>query len=239
VIIIVTQGWLVISGNFAWLNWITIVLAFGAVPDSFYKALGFTIAPAYSTTPVWFAAFVVLMTVFIAWLSWQPLRNLFAKRQLMNASFNRFHLVNAYGAFGSVTKVRYEVIVEGTVDDGAPGSRWEEYEFKGKPGDPGRMPRYYAPYHLRLDWLMWFLALGSDGGWFTPLLVKLLQADPLILKLLRHDPFGGERPRYVRARVFRYRFSTREEKRRSGLWWMREEAGTLVDPVSLRADQRR
>ena len=239
VIIIVTQAWLVISGNFAWLNWITIVLTFGAVPDSFYEALGLTVAPAYSTTPVWFAAVVVLMTVFIAWLSWQPLLNLFAKRQLMNASFNRFHLVNAYGAFGSVTKVRYEVIIEGTADDGAPGSRWEEYEFKGKPGDPSRMPRQYAPYHLRLDWLMWFLALGADGGWFTPLLVKLLQADPKILKLLRYDPFNGERPRYVRARMFRYRFSTREEKRANGLWWMREEAGMLVEPVSLRAGQRR
>lgn len=240
VIIIVTQAWLVISGNFAWLNWITIVLAFGTVPDSFYEGVGLTVAPVYSTTPVWFAVVVGLVTVFITWLSWQPLLNLFARRQLMNASFNRFHLVNAYGAFGSVTKVRYEVIIEGTADDGAPGSRWEEYEFKGKPGDPSRMPRQYAPYHLRLDWLMWFLALGSDGGWFTPLLVKLLQADPKIIALLRYDPFNGERPRYVRARMFRYRFSTREEKRANGLWWMREEAGTLVEPVSLRrASQRR
>ncbi|GAB3536222.1 lipase maturation factor family protein [Arthrobacter tecti] len=237
VIVIATQAWLVISGNFAWLNWITIVLTFGAVPDSFYEALfQVTVEPTYGRTPVWFAVVVVLMAGFIAYLSWQPLRNLFAKRQLMNASFNRFHLVNAYGAFGSVTKVRYEVIIEGTIDDGNPGSRWREYEFKGKPGDPGRMPRQYAPYHLRLDWLMWFLALGSDGGWFTPLLVKLLEADPKILKLLRHDPFDGEPPRYIRARVFRYRFSTREEKRSTGLWWMREQSGTLVDPVSLRSD---
>ncbi|NJC23746.1 hypothetical protein BJ994_002822 [Arthrobacter pigmenti] len=237
VIIIATQAWLVISGNFAWLNWITIVLTFGAVPDSFYEALfQVTIEPAYGRTPVWFTVVVVLMAAFIAYLSWQPLRNLFAKRQLMNASFNRFHLVNAYGAFGSVTKARYEVIIEGTIDDGAPGSRWREYEFKGKPGDPSRMPRQYAPYHLRLDWLMWFLALGSDGGWFSPLLVKLLRADPKILKLIRHDPFDGEPPRYIRARVFRYRFSTREEKRSTGLWWMREQSGTLVDPISLRSD---
>lgn len=237
-IIIVTQAWLVISGNFAWLNWITIVLAFGAVPDSFYEALGFTVAPAYGTTPVWFSAVVVLLTAFIAWLSWQPLLNLFAKRQLMNASFNRFHLVNAYGAFGSVTKVRNEVIVEGTLDDGGPGSRWLEYEFKGKPGNPARIPRQYAPYHLRLDWLMWFLALGSDGGWFTPLLIKLLQADPKILKLIRHDPFDGKPPKYVRARMFRYRFATRAERKATGLWWMRDEMWTIVDPVALRANQR-
>ncbi|WP_026535046.1 lipase maturation factor family protein [Arthrobacter sp. H14] len=234
VVIIITQVWLVVSGNFAWLNWLTLILTFSAVPDSFYHALlpTLSIDPVYGPTPVWFAVVVVLMTLFIAYLSWQPLRNLFARRQLMNASFNRFHLCDAYGAFGSVTKVRYEVIVEGTMDDGGPGSRWQAYEFKGKPGDPARRTRQYAPYHLRLDWLMWFLALGSDGGWFTPLLAKLLQADTKILKLLRIDPFDGRRPRYVRARVFRYRFSTRREKRETGLWWMRDYVGMLVEPVS-------
>ncbi len=234
-IVIATQAWLVISGNFAWLNWITIVLAFGSVPDSFYRAAGLAVTPTYGETPVWFTVVVVVVGALIAYLSWRPLQNLFAKRQLMNASFNRFHLVNAYGAFGSVTKVRYEVVIEGTIDDAADGSHWLEYEFKGKPGDPTRRPRQFAPYHLRLDWLMWFLALGSDGGWFTPLLVRLLEADPATLKLLRRDPFNGQPPRYVRARTFVYRFSTRREKRATGLWWIREPAGTLVHPVSLRS----
>ncbi len=235
VIIVVTQLWLVISGNFAWLNWISIVLAFAAVPDSFY-ATAVTINVTYAPAPAWFAVVVVLMALLVTYLSWQPLRNLFARRQLMNASFNRFHLCNAYGAFGSVTRVRYEVIIEGTMDDAGPGAQWREYEFKGKPGDPSRRPRQYAPYHLRLDWMMWFLALGSDGGWFTPLLVKLLQADPRILKLLRSDPFDGARPRYLRARVFHYRFSARGERRTTGLWWVRESSGMLVDPVSLNSD---
>ncbi|GAB3523916.1 lipase maturation factor family protein [Arthrobacter monumenti] len=236
VVIIITQVWLVVSGNFAWLNWLTLILTFSAVPDSFYQALlpGISLDPGYGRTPVWFAVVVVLMALLIAYLSWPSLRNLFARRQLMNASFNRFHLCNAYGAFGSVTRVRYEVIVEGTIDDGGPGSRWQAYEFKGKPGDPARRPRQFAPYHLRLDWMMWFLALGSDGGWFTPLVTKLLQADPKILKLLRTDPFDGERPRLVRARVFRYRFSTRREKRETGLWWMRDYVGMLMEPVSLK-----
>ncbi len=237
-VMIVTQGWLVLSGNFAWLNTLTIILAFGAVPDSFYAALfpALDVSGAYAPTPLWFTLVVVLAMLLLAYLSWPSLVNLFARRQLMNASFNRWHLGNAYGAFGSVTQVRHEVIVEGTLDDAGPGAQWREYEFKGKPGDPSRLPRQFAPYHLRLDWMMWFLALGSDGGWFTPFLVKLLQADPLILKLLRKDPFDGARPRYVRARVFLYRFATREEKRETGLVWIREPQGVLVNAASLRAE---
>ena len=236
--IIVTQGWLVLSGNFAWLNTLTIILTFAAVPDPFYEAVfpALAVPHAYLPTPLYVTVAVVPAMLLLAYLSRPALLNLFARRQLMNASFNRWHLGNAYGAFGSVTKVRYEVIVEGTLDDVGPGARWREYEFKGKPGDPSRMPRQFAPYHLRLDWMMWFLALGSERGWFTPFLVKLLEADPLILKLLREDPFDGGRPRYVRARIFIYRFSTREEKRATGLWWMREPQGVLVHPASLRAD---
>ncbi len=239
-VMIVTQGWLVLSGNFAWLNTLTIILAFGAVPDSFYEAVfpALDLSGSYAPTPLWFTLVVVLAMLLLAYLSRPALVNLFARRQLMNASFNRWHLGNAYGAFGSVTQVRYEVIVEGTLDDVGPGAQWREYEFKGKPGDPSRMPRQFAPYHLRLDWMMWFLALGSDGGWFTPFLAKLLQADPLILKLLRKDPFDGARPRYVRARIFVYRFATREEKRRTGLVWIREPEGVLVSPASLRAGAR-
>ncbi|MHA7189521.1 lipase maturation factor family protein [Arthrobacter sp. MDT2-16] len=235
-VMIVTQGWLVLSGNFAWLNTLTIILAFGAVPDSFYEAVfpALVVSGTYAPTPLWFTVVVTLAMLLLAYLSWPSLLNLFARRQLMNASFNRWHLGNAYGAFGSVTQVRYEVIVEGTLDDVGSGAQWREYEFKGKPGDPSRTPRQFAPYHLRLDWMMWFLALGSEGGWFTPFLVKLLQADPLILKLLRKDPFDGARPRYVRARIFLYRFTTREEKRRTGLVWIREPQGVLVNPASLR-----
>jgi hypothetical protein len=152
----------------------------------------------------------------------------------MNASFNRWHLVNAYGAFGSVTKRRYEVIVEGTAAEQPDDSAvWRAYEFKGKPGDPRRVPRQFAPYHLRLDWLMWFLALGShDTRWFVVFLTRLLEGDRRTLRLLRSDPFSGAPPRWVRARVFSYRFATRNERRTEHLWWMREEAGTLVPPVS-------
>ncbi|WP_205631533.1 lipase maturation factor family protein [Leifsonia xyli] len=238
-IMILTQLWLVLTGNFAWLNWITIVLAFAGISDGVWSWLlgGATVGGiGADTVPLWYAVVALAATVFLVVLSWPPLRNLFAHRQLMNASFNRWHLVNAYGAFGSVTRERYEVVVEGTADDPHdPSAVWREYGFKGKPGDPHRVPRQFAPYHLRLDWLMWFLALGSrDSPWFEVFLLRLLEADRPTLKLLRHDPFGGEAPRAVRARMFLYRFSTHAEKRETGDVWVRSEVGDLVPPLSLR-----
>jgi hypothetical protein len=236
-VMIATQLWLILTGNFAWLNWLTVVLLCAGVSDRAVHA----VIPAWPAAnapggadagmPVWFAVPVLAASALLVWVSWPPLRNLFARRQLMNASFNRWHLGNAYGAFGTVTKRRDEIVIEGT-EDAAGAGGWRAYEFHGKPGDPARVPRWFAPYHLRLDWLMWFLALGADDGWFDLLLVRLLQADRPTLRLLRVDPFDGRRPAFVRARVFRYRFATRAEHRATGLVWIREERGLLVPPVS-------
>ena len=151
----------------------------------------------------WFVVVVVAVTALLVVLSWWPARNLLSRHQLMNASFNRYHLVNAYGMFGTVTKRRLEVVVEGCDDvDPGEGAVWQAYEFRGKPGDPMRMPRQFAPYHLRLDWLMWFLALGSrDTRWFEVFLVRLLEGDRRTLRMLRRESVHagaaalGARPR--------------------------------------------
>jgi hypothetical protein len=170
-------------------------------------------------------------------MSYWPVANMLSRRQLMNTSFNPWHLVNSYGAFGSVTKRRYEIVVEGTAD-ARPGPRtqWLEYEFKGKPGDPARRPRQFAPYHLRLDWLMWFAALspGYAEPWFATFVHRLLMGDGRVLRLLRRNPFPDEPPRLVRASLYRYRFTTRAERKESGRWWARERAGMFLAPVGLR-----
>ncbi|GAB3130228.1 lipase maturation factor family protein [Glaciibacter psychrotolerans] len=235
-IVILTQLWLVVTGNFAWLNWITIVLAFSAVDDGAFRVLipGLHDARITSPTPIWFVVVVLAVTAWLIVLSYRPLRNLFARHQLMNASFNRYHLVNAYGAFGTVTTERFEIIVEGSAAETPGAGDWLEYEFRGKPGSPQRMPRQFAPYHLRLDWLMWFLALGArDGRWFEMFLVRLLEGDRPTLRLLRVNPFPETPPRWVRARVFLYRFSTRIERTQTKAWWVRVEVDALVDAVSL------
>jgi hypothetical protein len=200
-LMIVTQLWLVLSGNFAWLNWITIVLALSAVrlPD--------TAPTTPPDTPLWYEIVVLAVATALVALSYRPVRNMLSRRQVMNRSFDPLHLVNSYGAFGSVSRVRYEVIVEGTTDDvPREDSDWREYEFKGKPGDPRRRPRQFAPYHLRLDWMMWFAALSPAyaGSWFGALVERLLENDRDTLRLLRGSPFPPNTPpRYVRARLFR------------------------------------
>jgi hypothetical protein len=229
---VATQLWLVISGNFSWLNWLTVVLALSVVDGS---RLGIeTSQPVVADPPPWYVATVLAVAVVVAVLSYWPARNLLSSRQRMNASFNPLHLVNTYGAFGSVTRVRHEVVIEGTTDAvGTPATHWHEYEFKGKPGDVRRLPRQFAPYHLRLDWLMWFAALsrGYSRPWFSALLRKLLVNDRETLKLLRHNPFPGEPPRQVRARMYRYRFSTWRELRESGAWWHRTFVGEYHPPI--------
>ena len=90
------------------------------------------------------------------------------------------------------------MVIEGTDDAPRHGPRrgWREYEFKGKPGDPRRRPPQVAPYHLRLDWLMWFAALspGYAEPWLPRLLDGLLAGDPDMLRLLRANPFPGAPP---------------------------------------------
>lgn len=238
-IVIATQLWLVVTGNFAWLNWMTIVLAFSAIG---LPGIGAERRDAASDPPwiidgmalYWIVVTSAIGVLYLV-LSWAPLQNLFARRQLMNASFNRWQLANAYGAFGTVTKERIEIVVEGTTDDDPDAATWREYAFKGKPGEVHRIPRQYAPYHLRLDWLMWFLPLGrSLEDWFTAFLVRLLEADAPTLRLLARDPFGGERPQWVRAVSYRYRFTTRAEFRQTRARWVRDRRRAVVGPVSLR-----
>lgn len=235
-VMVVTQSWLVLSGNFSWLNAITIVLAAASLSNGFLDPVLPSPPSQLAPLPAWNQLAVVAVALLVAALSYAPVRNMASPRQRMNSSFDPLRLVNTYGAFGSVTKERYEVVVEGTdaeVLDA--GTQWKEYEFKGKPGDPARRPPQVAPYHLRLDWLMWFLALPGrfDDRWFLPFLVKLLENDRATLALLRVDPFPERGPRFVRARLYRYRFSTPEERRQAKVWWVRTPVQVLVPPVTL------
>ena len=156
----------------------------------------------------------------------------------MNASFEPLHLVNTYRAFGSITRERYEIVLEGTGDETVTaGTRWLDYEFKraGLPGNPARRAPQVAPYHLRLDWLMWFEAMTPSprSSWFFNLLAGLLRGNRETLSLLRTNPFPDAPPRYVRAQYYRYRFTTPVERRATGDWWRRELVRTFHGPVSL------
>jgi hypothetical protein len=236
-IVIVTQLWLVLSGNFAWLNWVTIILASCAIDHtSFATVLPVPDPPALPRTPLWFAGLVIAFAVVTVFLSYWPVRNMISSHQRMNAAFNPYHLMNTYGAFGSIGRVRLEVVIEGTDEpEVTDATVWKEYGFKGKPGDPHRLPRQWAPYHLRLDWLMWFAALTPRYArdWLGPFVIRLLQNDAPTLRLLRHNPFPESPPRYVRAQLYQYRFTTWHELRHERMWWHRTLVGEYLPPVSL------
>lgn len=235
--IIVTQLWLMISGNFSWLNAVTIALALPALGDGILGRL-IPVSPPdpLPAAPAWHHVLVVGLTGLVVALSIRPVLNLVSSRQVMNTTFDPLRLVNTYGAFGSITRIRREVIVEGTSDDAVTSAtEWREYEFKGKPGDPMRRPRQFAPYHLRLDWVMWFIPLSPRYGhsWFVPFLERLLRNDRDTIKLLHANPFADAPPTFVRARLFRYRYTTRAERDATGAWWHREPVGILVKPMRL------
>lgn len=139
-----------------------------------------------------------------------------------------FHLVNSYGLFAVMTTERPELIVEGSSN----GEEWREYEFRYKPGEVRKAPRFIAPHQPRLDWQMWFAALGfpESNPWFLALLNHLLEGEPAVLSLLAKNPFPNVPPRYIRGVLYDYRFTTRAERRQTGAWWRRERRG-LYSPV--------
>jgi hypothetical protein len=137
-----------------------------------------------------------------------------------------FRSVNGYGLFRVMTTRRPELVLEGSRDS----LHWEAYEFRYQPGDPARRPGFVAPFHPRLDWQMWFAALGPGQslGWLQALGERLRAGTPEVLGLLGRNPFAGAPPRYVRAVLYDYRFTTPEERRRTGAWWARSPEGTFM-----------
>jgi hypothetical protein len=233
---IIFQASIMASGNLSWLNFLTIILAIPTLDDRLLSFLIPVRSPALHTPGAIYKGVIVAVAILVAVLSINPIRNLISPRQVMNMSYNPLHLVGTYGAFGSITRTRYEVVVEGT-DEAvlSDSTKWREYEFRGKPGDPSRSPPQIAPYHLRLDWLMWFAAMSEyyDHPWFVHFVAKLLQGDADTLSLLRSNPFPHQPPRFVRAEIYEYRFSSPDEKKKTGLWWNRHATGIYFPPVSL------
>ena len=140
-------------------------------------------------------------------------------------------IVNTYGLFAVMTTSRPEIVIEGSDD----GVHWLEYSFKYKPGDVLRRPSWNIPHQPRLDWQMWFAALGtpSQNPWFVQFLRRLLQNSPVVTALLRSNPFPHKPPLYVRALLYDYRYSSPEEKEKTGAWWVRKPEGIYFPAVAL------
>jgi hypothetical protein len=231
---------LILSGNLSFLNWLTIVPAIACFDDSILRRVlprplvlraERAASEARPSRPQLVAAWCLVAMVVV--LSYEPVLNLLSERQVMNTSFNRLHLVNTYGAFGSVGRERNEIVFEGTGDAVITDrTQWREYEFKCKPGDPKRRPCIVSPYHHRLDWQIWFAAMSSfqEHPWTLHFVWKLLQNDPGTLGLLAGNPFPDDPPRFIRAQLYRYEFAPPGNP--GGAWWKRTPIGEWLPPLS-------
>jgi hypothetical protein len=236
-LMVALQVILIASGNLSFLNWLTLVPIFACFDDGAWRPLLpralVARADAASAVAVPSRAHglaAAAVTVAVAALSLPPVINMLSGAQIMNTSFTRLPIVNTYGAFGSVGRVRGQLVFEGTMDETiTPETKWSAYAFKCQPGDPARRPCWMSPYHYRLDWLLWFAAMGSprEYPWAVHLVWQLLCADPGALGLLAEDPFHGRPPRHIRVDLYRYTLTPLGEK----VWWRRTRLGEWLPPL--------
>jgi len=142
-----------------------------------------------------------------------------------------FAIVNPYGVFAVMTTTRPEIIFEGSDD----GQTWREYEFPYKEGPTARPLKWNIPHQPRLDWQLWFAALGAEtqSRWVEGLMLRLLQGSPKVLALLAANPFPDHPPKYVRSLVYDYRFSDAKLRAETGQVWVRQPIGIYFPVVSL------
>jgi predicted DCC family thiol-disulfide oxidoreductase YuxK len=242
--IILLQLLIALTGNYAFFNLMTIALCVFLLDDMQWARL--LPSTALKRITSWYresapaawrrrtlaamAAVILVVSGYqmareFSGLRWTPLESI-------AAAISPFEIINNYGLFAVMTTTRPEIIVEGSND----GQNWLAYEFKYKMGNPARRPPWVAPHQPRLDWQMWFAALGNyrSDPWILQFMLQLLQGSQDVLGLMQGDPFHGTPPRYVRATTYLYRFTTPAERKATGAWWKREEQGVYVPPVSLR-----
>jgi hypothetical protein len=235
------QVGLILSGNLSFLNWLTIVPALACFDDSllskiFPRALVAQAERAAASVQPSRAQemFAMVLAVVVAALSIAPVSNMLSPGQVMNTSFNRLHVVNTYGAFGSVGRERMEIVFEGT-DEPVIGqaTQWKEYEFKAKPGNPRRRPAIIAPYQPRIDWQIWFAAMSTPDQypWTLHFVWKLLHNDSGTLNLIARNPFPEKPPRYIRAQFYQYQFAPPGNP--TGSWWKRTLIGSWLPPLAV------
>lgn len=236
-LIVFLQIAIAVTGNYCFFNLLTIALCLLLIDDAAIGRKHATVIDrrySYKLSTCGAIAVIIVTLPINAWLVFTAFNPDAPWPRPLAAVYGRveaFRIVNGYGLFRVMTKDRGEIVIEGSAD----GIEWLPYEFKWKPGDVQRAPRWCAPHQPRVDWQMWFAALGTpqQNPWFGGLVVRLLQGSPDVSRLLARNPFPDQPPRYIRTSFYRYRFTTVEERRQSGAWWKRQELGEYLPTVSL------
>jgi predicted DCC family thiol-disulfide oxidoreductase YuxK len=240
--LVLLQVMIGLTGNYAFFNLLTIALCLLLIDDHVWRG-----APRLTNSepsgpegfrgwPVWVPIAVIVLTMplnaLLLFNAFKPEASWPRPLEQMYGAIASFRIVNGYGLFRVMTKERLEIIIEGSDD----AIEWKAYEFKWKPGALDRMPGFVEPHQPRLDWQMWFAALSDvrQNSWFFALAFRLLENAPDVVHLLGKNPFPDKPPRYLRAEIYRYRFTTMAEHRRTGAWWEHADARLYLPPVSLR-----
>lgn len=250
---------ILLTGNYTYFNWLTIALCLPLVNDRHWPhwlreklklkkprkrehlSRRSLIIQLSCTTPAFLLALLLNLQIVLNDLHQAPLPLLkkdFTPNWLdqIRASIASFHIASGYGLFRTMSTDRPEIIFEGSRD----GLTWHAYDFLWKPDQLDERPRFVAPHQPRVAWQLWFAALerefsyqSRNAGWIEGLLLKILNGDQGFHRLLRHNPFPNQPPKFIRARLFLYEFTSCEERNQTGDWWKRKASGMYIAPVSL------
>lgn len=227
------------TGNLSYLNHMVAFQSILLIHNRFFAS---SLAPSVAEVPtplVWNIIASFWAALFFALQVLNLLQTFFPTRTIQRIMYTLqfYHVCYPHGIFAVMTTKRYEIVVEGSRD----GVEWKEYAFYHKPGDLKRRPRRISPYQPRIDWQAWFLPFRPypTPYWFQSFLVKLLQNSKPVVRLLRFNPFADTDgpPKYVRARMYDYEFTTFQEKKETGCWWKRTDCGLFVFPILLKRGQ--
>ncbi|MFZ9001391.1 MAG: lipase maturation factor family protein [Bacteriovoracaceae bacterium] len=232
------QFGIAITGNYAWINFLTILMIIPCFEDRYLQKLTPNFLQDYinvrfkkeSST----IRNIILLTLalFVSYKSINPIKNLVGPRQAMNRSYDQFHFVNSYGVFGGITKKRMEIVIKGTEDEVIDENTvWKEYEIFCKPGNIFDRPCIASPYHYRLTWQIWFAAMGSYNynPWIINMVYKLLRGDSHVLSLFSFNPFPSKPPKFIKLDHYLYKLSPYTQQQ----WYNRTFVKDYLGPVSL------
>lgn len=232
---------ILLTGNYTFFNVLAILLCLPLLDDEalFFLARRFPAPaapsvrrrwPTFVTVPLFLWTVLVTSIPLLGSMGSPPWSRFVTGLYLAAEPFRSF---NGYGLFAVMTPVRPEIIVEGSND----GAAWLPYEFKYKPGDVNRRPAFVAPFQPRLDWQMWFAALGRAqdprNQWFLEFEFRLLQNSKPVVDLLAKDPFAPKAPKYIRAQLYEYQFTSEAQRKATGAWWSRKYLGAYAPALSL------
>lgn len=228
---IVLQGSIILTGSYNFFNVLTILLCLFLFDDEDVEKrlptrIIFAIrqkqcdpGPIANAAAKCWLGLVLLVCATQIWM-YHAKRTPVAPLNYLLQVTTAFSLVNNYGPFAVMTTERPEIIVEGSND----GESWQAYHFKYKPVDLDQPLKWNIPHQPRLDWQMWFAAMEKPAAdsWFATFMGKLQQGSPQVLSLLAANPFPEKPPVYLRALLYRYSYSSKEQRAATGQIWRRE-----------------